>query len=492
MSKLALLLLALPGASFVVLLSSAATETLPGLSLLIVPAVIILLLVLANGFFVAAEFSIIGTRSTQMEQMAEEGNKKARSVHAIMDSRQKQDQYIATAQLGITIASFGLAMYGEPQIEHFLEPYLANVLGLEATETVVSSIGYLIALSLLTYLHVVIGEMVPKSLALSDASGYAIRVATPMRLAQAALAVPVRILNNTGILLLRAFKVPPATGHARVLSAEELELIVTESTVGGLLNEEEEEMIRNIFDFSDRQVGQVMTPRTKVQAISSDMPLDELLKLVTESRHSRFPVYEGDLDHIVGILHLKDLVRVVIDKQKGFDLRLILRSAPAVPEDQPIERLLAAFKQQRLHMAVVLDEFGGMAGIVTLEDLVEEIVGEVRDEFDLEREPFVELAPGVLEVAGTYLVDDLIEDVVYLGEKETLPDVETVGGLVVTWLGRPPRKGDEISRGDNVHFRVLDVDRLAVSRVRIEFPAPDDQQEDKHLSSPAEDVQKDS
>jgi CBS domain containing-hemolysin-like protein len=244
---------------------------------------------------------------------------------------------------------------------------------------------------------------------------------------------------------------------------------VTESAEGGLLNEDEEEMIRNIFDFSDRTVSQVMTPRTKVQAIPQDMARDALLELVAKSNHSRFPVYQGDRDHIVGILHVKDLMRQKIRSKGTFDLRLILRMAPAVPEDMSVQTLLAAFKRQRLHMAMVLDEFGGLAGVVTLEDLVEEIVGEVRDEFDQEKEPYVEIGPGTLEVAGEYLVDDLSEDV-YLGEEGGLPDVETVGGLVVTKLGRPPRVGDEVTY-NNVLLRVLAIDRRAVARIRVEFPA---------------------
>ncbi|MBE2222052.1 MAG: HlyC/CorC family transporter, partial [Anaerolineae bacterium] len=286
----------------------------------------------------------------------------------------------------------------------------------------------------------------------------------------------VRILNGIGRLLLRLFKVPPAEGHERVLSAEELELLVSESAEGGLLNGEEEEMIRNIFDFSDRVVGQVMTPRTRVQAIPINMDKEKLLKLVTESRHSRFPVYDGDRDHIVGIVHLKDLIRQTMRPDSKFDIRLIARSAPAVPEDFSVENLLIAFKAQRLHMAIVLDEFGGMAGVVTLEDLVEEVVGEVRDEFDLEYEPYVEIEPGVLEVAGDYLVDDLIEDV-YLGEEDDLPDVETVGGLVVSKLGRPPKIGDEVVYQDDVTISVLDVDRRAVTRARIEFPVVADKKE---------------
>ena len=481
MSKLFLLSLGIPGISALIVLTAAA-ESLPGLTALIIPSIVIIVLVLLNGFFVAAEFAIIGVRATQLEQMADEGNKAARGVLATLDSRADQDRYIATAQLGITIASVGLAMYGEPAISHFIEPYLARLISAEPSETLISSIGYIIALSLLTYLHVVIGEMVPKSLALDDAVTMVLRLARPMRLAQAVLSQPVRILNGIGRLLLRLFQIPAAEGHARVLSPEELELIVTESVEDGLLNEEEEEMIRNIFDFGDRVVGQVMTPRTRVQAISYDMPRAEMLTLVTKSRHSRFPVYQEDLDHIVGILHLKDLVRQTIKSKSGFDLRLILRMAPSVPENYPVEKLLAAFKQQRLHMAVVLDEFGGMAGVVTLEDLVEEVVGEVRDEFDLEKEPFVEISPGVLEVAGNYLVDDLVE-VVHLGNEADLPDVETVGGLIVTWLGRPPMKGDEFLYQDMIRFKVLDVERRAVFRARIEFPVPKEDDEGETADS---------
>jgi CBS domain containing-hemolysin-like protein len=487
MSKLVLLTLGIPGMSFLVLVAAAAAETLPGLGALLVPTIVIVLLVLLNGFFVTAEFAIIGVRSTQVEQQVEEGDSQARGVMDILQSRTRQDEYIATAQLGITIASLGLAMYGEPQIAHFVEPYLAQILGAEPTTAVVNSIGYIIALSLLTYLHIVIGEMVPKSLALSNAMRMALFVAWPMQLAQTILSLPVRLLNGVGAFLLRLLKVPPAQGHARVLSPEELELIVAESAESGLLKEEEEEMILNIFDFSEREAGQVMTPRTKVQAIAHDMPRDELLTFVTESQHSRFPVYQGDLDHIIGILHVKDLVRQAIKtvKSKGsLDIRLILRSAPAVPEDYPVPLLLAAFKRQQLHMAIVLDEFGGLAGIVTLEDLVEEIVGEVRDEFDLEKEPFVELGPGTLEVAGHYLVDDLIEEI-YLGNHDDLPDVETVGGLVVTWLGRPPQKGDELYRKD-IHFKVLDVDRRAVSRVRIEYPTSEEVEQNETTGAAAE------
>ena len=476
MSKFILLSLSIPATSFAFLVYNTAEEGLPPLTSLIIPFIIISLLILLNGLYVAAEFAIIGVRPTQLEQMVNEGNSKAGSVLEIVESRSRQDQYIATAQLGITLASLGLAMYGEPRISHFIEPYMTAWFGL--SEAATRTIGYLTALGLLTYLHVVIGEMVPKTLALVDASGMVLAVYRPMLISQKILSIPVRILNSIGNGLLRLLRVPPAHGEASLLAPEEIELLVSESTEGGLFFEEEEEIIRNIFDFSERTVGQVMTPRTKVQAVPIDMPRDDLIKFVAESRHSRFPVYEGDLDHVLGILHLKDLIRQTINPEAKLDLRLILRPAPLVPEDQHIETLLGAMKRAKLHMAVVLDEFGGTAGAVTLEDLIEEVVGEVRDEFDLEPEPFVELSPGVLEVSGDYLVDDLTEDV-YLGVESDLPDVETVGGLVVAELGRPPLVNDEVIYNDSVRLIVLDVDRRAVSRVRVEFPVHEEDEENK-------------
>jgi CBS domain containing-hemolysin-like protein len=448
------------------------------LSALLVAIVVIILLVMLNGLFVSAEFAIIGVRGTQLEQMVDEGDPHAQNVLDIVESRERQDQYIATAQLGITIASLGLAMYGEPQIAHFLEPYLDR-LWFEPSPQLVRTMSYFIGLGILTYLHVVLGEMVPKSLALTNPAGMALFLSRAMGFAQWLLKLPVRILNNIGNGLLRLLRIPPAEGHARVLSPEELELLVAESHEDGLLNEEEQEMILNIFDFSERTVEQVMTPRTKVEAIPYEITRADLLKLVSESRHSRFPVYENDRDHIIGILHLKDLVRQVIKPDSRFDLRLILRSAPAVPEDLPAASLLGAFKRQQLHMAVVLDEFGGMAGIVTLEDLVEEVVGEVRDEFDQEKEPYIEISPGIIEVEGEYLVDDFDEG--FWGEDDDLPDVETIGGLVVTKLGRPPMAGDEVIYNENVRIQVLTVDRRAVSRVRVEFPVPQSAMESEEL-----------
>lgn len=477
MNKLILLALGAPGIGLFTL--AAASEGLPSLSTLIVPGIIILVLILINGLFVGAEFAIIGVRPTQIESMVESGNVAARGIMETLISREKQDRYIATAQLGITLASLGLGMYGEPQIAHFLEPYLARVLGYEPHDAVVTTIGYVIALSLLTYLHVVVGEMIPKQLALSASRQAVLFLSGPMRLMQWVSYIPVQVLNALGNAILRLIKVPPAEGHERVRSTDELGQIVSESAKEGFLLEEEEEWIINIFNFGDREVQQVMTPRRKVQAIAIEASPTDILSSVAASPHSRFPVYQSDLDHIVGILHFKELVRHQVAEGK-FDLGELVQKAPVVPEQYPVGQLLATFKRDRIHMAVVRDEFGGTAGIVTLEDLVEEVVGEVRDEFDRELEPLVEVSPGVLEADGSFLIDDLtqslegLQEDVDLSGEQPLPDVDTIGGLIIAKLGRPPEKGDQVTYNDQVKFTVLDVDGLAVSRARIEYPSTDE------------------
>jgi CBS domain containing-hemolysin-like protein len=454
----------------------AATEGLPTAADLVVPIIVVALLVAINGFFVAAEFAIIGVHPNQIEELASHGSRRAQRVLAILESPRAQDQYVATARLGVAVATLGLGMYAQSHIAYLIEPHLAHWFGGDASPATIYFAALAVSLSLLIYLHILLGEMAPKSLALASPAKMALFLARPMALMQKLLTWPVRLLNGISLLLLRLFKIRPAEGHARLHSLEELELLVVESAESGQLSEDEGEMIRNIFDFSDRTAGQVMTPRPKVQAIPYNLPYDELLELVTQSRHSRFPVYEGDLDHVIGILHLKDLVRQHLRTKGKFDLRLIIRPAPSVPENKPVEQLLASFKMQRLHMAIVRDEFMGVAGVVTLEDLVEEVVGEVRDEFDLEKEPFIKLGPGLLEMDGAYLLDDLM-DHVDLGDKESLPEVETVGGLIVTGLGRPPQAGDQMVHHNGVIFTILDIDGLAVARVKVEYEVADNGEE---------------
>lgn len=430
-----------------------------------VPLLVIAVLVLLNGLFVAAEFAIIGVRPTRITQLAEAGNRTAGQIKNILDDPRLQDRYIATAQVGITVASLGLGMYGEHAIAGWL---LGPLHWLRLSETAAHSIAAVLSIALLTFVHVVVGEMVPKSLALQYAERVSLGISPIMTFMKWLFYPAVVFLNAIGNGILRLLRIPVVGPHVRLHSPEELDLIVSESYRGGLLTANEQQLIHNIFDLSERRVGQVMTPRPRIVAVPVTISEEELRRFVATSPHSRFPVYERDLDHIIGVLLLKDFVTYELHRQTPFDLRTMVRHIPAVPETMPVERLLAGFKRSHVHMALVIDEYGGTAGIVTLEDLVEEVVGEVRDEFDQPELPVLrQVAPGVLLARGDLLVDDLRENTpIRLPEDEDLPDVETVGGLVVGLLGRPPRPGDTVTL-DGTTFTVETIRGLAVGTVRI-------------------------
>ena len=430
---------------------------------LFVPVVIISVLILLNGLFVAAEFAIIGVRKSRMEQLAEEGNQTAAWVRGVLNDSTKTDAWIATAPLGITLASMGLGMYAEPAIAHLIEGPLHDWFGLGGA--IVHTISFVLALGLITYVHVVVGEMVPKSLALQKPEGTVLSLTPPMRISGRIFKYPVIVLNNIGLHLLRALRFPPPTESSRLYTPDELELIIAESSAGGLVEDFEGEMAANIFDFSERLVGQVMTHRTSVEALPITASESHVLELVATLPFSRVPVYQSDIENIIGVLHIKDFVRQQLS-EAPYDLRALLRQLFFVPETLHIGELLATFRAEHQHMAIVMDEYGGTLGLVTLEDLIEEVVGEVRDEFDTEEEPpIVVLAPGHIVAQGTVLLDD-IDDYVIVGEHEH--DVQTVGGLVMAELGRLPSKGDEIVLGA-VTLRVEEVERLAVTRVSLNF-----------------------
>ncbi|MGD9375505.1 MAG: hemolysin family protein, partial [Anaerolineae bacterium] len=422
-----------------------------------------LILILINGIFVAAEFSIIGVRPSRIEQLTAEGNQAAGWVRSILTSGRRTDNYIATAQLGITLASLGLGMYAEPAIAHLIEAPLHDWFGLEGP--IVHTISFIIALSLITYLHVVLGEMVPKSLALQKTERTVLWLAAPMRVVGKVMALPVAALNRIGLFTLKLLRVPPPGHGSRLYSLDELELIVEESAAGGLLTEREQELVARLFDFAEERVEVAMIPRTRMKAIPLTIEQDELLDLFPHTPYSRLPVYRENVDDIVGVLHLKDLVRQQLAGE-AFDLQPLLRQVPFVPENLPVKTLLASFKQQHQQIAIVIDEHGGTLGLVTLEDLLEEVVGEVRDEFDLEEDPPITLVePGHLLVRGMVQLEEL-EDYVPLGLHGH--DVHTVGGLVWAELGRRPRIGDEVEIG-LLTLRVESIKRLSIHRVSIFF-----------------------
>jgi CBS domain containing-hemolysin-like protein len=437
---------------------------------IVIPLLVIVVLVLLNGLFVAAEFAIIGVRPTRIEQLADAGDRTATGIRGILADPLRQDRYIATAQLGITAASLGLGMYGEHAVAGWLLGPLEGWLRLD--DATAHTVAAIIAISLLTFAHVVVGEMIPKSLALQYAERTVLAIAGIMALIQRLLLPAVYALNAIGNGVMWLLRVPPPDRRGRLYTPEELELVVQESHHGGLMSDNQQQLIENIFDFGDRQVVQVMTPRTRVVALSIDSSAEEVLALLAASSHSRFPVYQGDLDHVLGLVLLKDIIRQHRQQPGVIELRALLRHLPVVPETMPVATLLAAFKRARQHMALVMDEYGGTAGVVTLEDLMEEVVGEVHDEFEQgDVAPLTAAGPGIFLARGDLLLDDLRQEAPHaVPDEADLPDVETVGGLVMTMLGRPARAGDVVeARGAR-----LTVERAvgpAVALVRIEVAA---------------------
>ena len=427
--------------------------------------IVIAILILINGLFVAAEFAIIGVRPTRVGQLAAEGNRAARWVQGILDDRRRTDRYIATAQLGITLASLGLGMYAEPAIAHLIEDPLHDWFGLEGA--IVHTISFILALAVITYLHVVVGEMVPKSLALQNAEGTVLALTTPMRLVGRLFSIPVTFLNRIGLWTLKLLRIPPPGEDSRLYSLDELELLVSESCAEGLLEEHEQALVANILDFAEERVEQVMMPRPMMTAIPAAIDEEDLLALFSRTPYSRLPVYRETIDDIIGVLHLKDLVRQQLSEEP-FELRALLRPVSFVPVTLPAKTLLSQLQRQRQQIAIVIDEHGGTRGLVTTEDILEEVVGEVRDEFDVEEEePLSLIEPGHLVVQGTVQLED-VETYLSLGQHRH--DVHTVGGLVWAELGRLPQVGDEITIGD-VTFRVEAMAGLAVARVSLFFPS---------------------
>lgn len=434
------------------------------------PLLIIAFLIVINGFFVAAEFAIAAAPRARVAQIAEDGSEAARHVLAILRHPELLNRYISTAQVGITIASLGLGMYGEHVVADWLLGPLEHWGGLGSTAA--HTIATILAVTLLTYFHVVVGEMVPKSLALQAADKTAIRLSNMMAMADRIFRPLTVVLNRIGNALLSLFGID-GEHTTRVVSSAELEYILEESTEGGLLDPTEQVYLENVLDFSERTIGQVMTPRTRMAALPIDAPLPMVMDTLREHHHSRYPIYETDRDHVVGILHVKDLARYLQrrgnrDGERVFTLRTLMRPVIFAPETLSLEQMLDRFRHEHAQVAIAVDEFGGTAGLVTLEDLIEEIIGEIQDEFDTEIPPFSEIAPQTLRVRGDLLLDELNQHYELNLHSE---EVDTVGGLIMAELGHLAAPGESVAY-DQIRFEVESMEGLAVNTALLYLPSP--------------------
>jgi putative hemolysin len=424
----------------------------------------VLFLVACNGFFVAGEFALVSARRTRIEQLVSEGNAAARATQKAIEHL---DSYIAATQLGITLASLGLGWIGEPAIGHLFDPLL-HLLPTDWADTVGHSLAAAIAFALVTLLHIVLGELTPKSIALQRPEGVALFVARPITLFLRLFRPVISLMNGIGNWFVRLLGFEPASGHSQVHSPEELEMLVHTTREAGLLEESEEQLLRRAFDFGDLQIREVMRPRTEVDAVAVDMPLPDLLKLIGTLHHSRYPVYQGSLDTVIGVLHAKDLLDAIgkqpdlLTNSAEFKLNSILRTPLFVPHTTGVDVVLEEMKRTKMQFAVVIDEYGGMDGVATMEDILEELVGEVQDEFDIEANP-IETRGNVTVVDGLVTLSDVIER---FGEPEGEFISTTLGGYVAERLDRIPVVGDIVPFGD-YDVRVEAMDGMRASRVRF-------------------------
>jgi CBS domain containing-hemolysin-like protein len=398
---------------------------------------VIAALLLVNAFFVAAEFAIVGAPKPAIDARASRGDRLARMVQRVLDDPHRRDLYVATAQIGITVASLGLGMYGE----HALADWALEHLGEGAVASWLAAHGFasVVAVALLTYFHIVLGEMLPKSLALQAAEPLALWLTPVMLWTQTLLYPFVVTLNGLGNLVLKPFGITPqAHGAEQYYTPEELQLIVEESEERGAIRTESGQVLQELFEFGELTAGEVMVPRVRITGIPVGAKPDDLRRILGRTPHTRYPVFEGDLDHIVGTYHIKDLLRLLLN---GQDVTAAgARPSPVVPETAALDGVLATMRRERAQLALVIDEHGGTSGIVTLEDLFEEVVGEI-DEGPGRSGPRRD-AYGRLRVPGTMRLDELgqLFDLELAHE-----DVDSVSGLILTVLGRPPAIGDRIT-----------------------------------------------
>jgi putative hemolysin len=408
-------------------------------------------LILLNAFFVAAEYALVTARRTKIQELSEQGNRRARAVQRIVAD---PPRFIAAMQLGVTLTSLAIGALGEHALSRALDPLTATI------------VAVALAFLIITYLHVVLGELVPKGAALRYSERVALSVSAPVR-GFFILANPlIWVLQRSSELILRTLGLGLPGEENEALSEAELRMLLGRATEHGEIEQGEQEMLYKVFDFADKEVADVMVPRPEVVALSIDLPPEECLQAVIESPYTRYPVFRETLDDIVGILHVRNLFSALNDQ--GFaNVRIeeLVRPAYIVPETKDLAALLAEFRRTNQHMAVVVDEYGTTAGIATLEDLLEEIVGEIEDEFDLPDESVERVDENTIRIGGTFPIDDFNEQ---FGTSLPAEDYHTVAGFVFGLLGRAGEAGDEVEH-EGMRLRVLEVEGSRIEKLEVDL-----------------------
>jgi CBS domain containing-hemolysin-like protein len=438
-------------------------------AMLTLKIIAVLLLVLLNAFFVAAEFALVAMRVSRVRQLIEEGEKRALVVRTLMEDL---DRVLSGVQVGITIASLGLGFVGKAAIATLIRPLLSWFPGASG-EVIVHSISLGVSFALLTFMHVVFGELVPKSLSLQRTETMALLCARPLQLFLQLFHWAIVLLDGASRRFVRLLGVATPQSHTLVHSPEELQILIQQVREKGLLDGSEEKILHSALELGQVQVREIMVPRPDMHALPEEASLEEVLRMFTSTQRSRIPVYRGTLDHILGFVHIKDMLWILLDRERRaeerqslpeFQLNRLLREVPIVPESKPVSELLIELRARSASLAMVVDEFGSILGLVTLEDILEQLVGEIHDEFDVVERPLT-LADGALIFDASLNVRDL--ETQYGIALPSDPAYETLGGFVLAQLGFIPRGGESFEF-DTLRFTVLEMDRRRVARVKVQ------------------------
>jgi putative hemolysin len=440
----------------------------------VVGLILVLLLVAANGFFVATEFALVSSRSTRIDQLAASGSRAARMVQR---AKNNPTRFISGTQLGVTVASLVLGWVGEQTLAELINPLLDQVfilLGYPPSEATspgapAHAIASVLAIALITFFHITLGEQVPKILALQQAETIILFAVQPVAALAWVFRPFITLLYVFTNLVLRTIGLEYQGEEHAVHSPEELQMLVTKSARAGLLTSPENELVQRAFAFSDQTAGEVMVPRTEIVALPVDSSVQDAIRTALRYRYTRFPVYDKTIDNVVGVLSSKDLLGVAARRGEraslsNISLRRLIRPPVVVPQGATVTEVLARMKASRMPLAVVLDEYGGTAGIVTLKDLVERLLGSVGDEYAPAAHEVRQLPDGTIVADGLALVEDVNAQ---LGTHFDTSEVDSMGGLVFSRLGRRPQVGDEVEIGGNYRARVERLDGLRIARVRL-------------------------
>jgi putative hemolysin len=430
----------------------------------VIVAAVVFFLVAVNALYVAAEFATVSARRTRVEELAESGNRLAAALLPILKDPAQLDRYIAACQIGITLSSLIVGFFSQARLTPVIAPWLSGNFGLSPLAAV--SITSSVVLVLLTALQVVFGELVPKSISLRYPERVALGTMLPMRWSLFLLRPFIAVLNGSALALMRRLGLRNTGEHAHVHSPEELEFLFRESARGGYIDAGEREMLENVLHIRTRTARQIMVPRTRMVTASGTATPRQLLRELVASPHTRFPVIGETSDEILGMVHLRELFAFAQDHPEGA-LTAVVRALPLLPESISVSELWAELRQQRAHMAVLFDEYGGVAGLVTLEDIIEEVVGELQDEFDQEVEAVRELGGGRVRLRGDLLVRTVNSR--FLLDLPT--DTDTIGGLVMEKLEHTPRVGERLELA-GARFEVGAVHEGAVTDVLLTMPQP--------------------